>query len=155
MLSYLLLITATIFDSSLIHASGSLHSSLVVLPDSENSGTAFGISLLSRIQAEIYLCHTYFRFMAAIFDFPFIDKDPGRRSDRNLSSTVMLLDTENMSISVKISLLFRARCNTCAYLLRAGAVLDSDFRLHLIVLPIALLKRLTPKTFRYQQEFYS
>ena len=44
-----------IFDSSQIHTSSSLRSSLVLLPDPENMGVAFGISLLSSIEAEI-LC---------------------------------------------------------------------------------------------------
>jgi len=44
---------AVIFDSPLTHTSDSIHTSLVVLPDTENMGIAVGISLLSRIQAEI------------------------------------------------------------------------------------------------------
>ena len=46
---------AAIFDFPLIRTLGSLPSSLVVLPDRENMGIAVGISLLSRIRAEIYV----------------------------------------------------------------------------------------------------
>ena len=44
-----------IFDSSQIHTSGSLCSSLVLLPDPENMSIAVGIVLLSCIEAEIYV----------------------------------------------------------------------------------------------------
>ena len=47
-----------IFDSSQIHTSSSLCSSLVLLPYPENLDIAFGISLLSSIETEIV---RYFR----------------------------------------------------------------------------------------------
>ena len=46
---------AAIFDFPLIRTLGSLRSSLVALPDRENMGIAVGISLRSRIRAEIYV----------------------------------------------------------------------------------------------------
>ena len=42
-----------VLDSSQIHTSSSLRSSLVLLPDPENMDIAVGISLLSCIQADI------------------------------------------------------------------------------------------------------
>ena len=45
----------TIFDSQQIHASSSLRSSLALLPDPENMGTAVGISWLWCIEAELYV----------------------------------------------------------------------------------------------------
>ena len=44
----------TIFDSPLMHTSGNLRSSLVVLPDPENMGIAVGISLLSIVYTSWY-----------------------------------------------------------------------------------------------------
>ena len=46
---------ATISDFLQIHTSSSLCSSLVLLPDPENMGIAVGISLLSCIEADIYV----------------------------------------------------------------------------------------------------
>ena len=46
-------LTNDIFNSQLIHTSGGLRSSLVVLPDSKNMDIAVGISLLTCIEAEI------------------------------------------------------------------------------------------------------
>ena len=46
-------VTDAIFSSQLVHTSGSLCSSLVVLPDPENMGVAVGISLLSCAQVEL------------------------------------------------------------------------------------------------------
>ena len=46
---------ASLFDFPLIRSLGSLRSSLVVVPDAENISIAVGISLLSRIRAEIYV----------------------------------------------------------------------------------------------------
>jgi len=46
---------AAIFDFSLIRTSDSLWGSLVVSPDLENMGIAVEISLLSSIEAEIYV----------------------------------------------------------------------------------------------------
>ena len=43
-----------ILDSSQIHTSSSLCSSLVLLSDPKNMGIAVGVSLLSSVQAEIY-----------------------------------------------------------------------------------------------------
>jgi hypothetical protein len=48
------------------------HTSPTVLLDSENVGVANGISLLSYIQADIYMTfHTYFLLMAAISGLEF------------------------------------------------------------------------------------
>jgi len=46
---------AAIFDLSPIHTSGILRSTSVVLPDLENIGIAVGISLVSCMEAEIYV----------------------------------------------------------------------------------------------------
>ena len=43
-----------ILDSSQIHTSSSLRSSLVLLLDPENIGIAVGVSLLSSVLAEVY-----------------------------------------------------------------------------------------------------
>ena len=82
-----------------MYTSGSLHSSLNVQLDPENMGIAFGISLLSCIEADT-LCHFYFRLMAAIFDF--------RHTQTSYSiatSLSVLPDPENMGIAVGISFL--------------------------------------------------
>ena len=44
-----------IFDSLQIHTLGSLRSGIALLPDPENKGLAVGISLLSCMEAEIYV----------------------------------------------------------------------------------------------------
>ena len=59
---------AVIFDLSLIPLSVSVQTSSTELLISENVGVAFGISLISCIEAEILrFFHFYFRFLAAIF----------------------------------------------------------------------------------------
>ena len=58
-----------IFIEPLSPIAESVHTSPVVLLNPENVGVAFGISLLSCIEAEnIALFHIYFQLMAAIFD---------------------------------------------------------------------------------------
>jgi hypothetical protein len=57
---------AAIFDLLLTPTSNSIQTGPIVIPDHENVGKAVEISLLSCIQAEIYVIHTYFRFMATI-----------------------------------------------------------------------------------------
>ena len=47
-----------------------VHASLIMLLDHENVGVAVGISLLSYIQAEIYVIAYVLPVMAAIFDLP-------------------------------------------------------------------------------------
>ena len=88
-------------DSSQIHTSSSLRSSLIVLPDSENMGVAFEILLLSCIRAEIYVISYLLPVMAAIFDFQHT-----QASIRNLTSLFVLPDLENMGIAVGIVFLF-------------------------------------------------
>ena len=51
--SYVLPVMVAIFDSQLSAMSESVQNSLAVLLDPENVGVAFGISLLSCIEAEI------------------------------------------------------------------------------------------------------
>ena len=93
---------AAIFDLPLIHTSGSLRRSLVVLPDPENMGPAVGILLLSCKQAEICVYHIYFRLQATIFGFSQIHTSGNLRS-----SLVVYPDSENMGIAVRI---FRCYC---------------------------------------------
>jgi len=54
-----MLFTAAIFDSPLTPMSETVHTSSAVLMDPEHVGVAFGISLLSSVQAEVlryFLC---------------------------------------------------------------------------------------------------
>ena len=102
-------LVCTIFDSSQIHTLISLRSSLVLLPDPENRGTAVGVSFLSCLQAEIYaMSYIYFRLMAAIFDFQHT-----QTSDSTLTCLYILPDPENMGISVGISLLSCIEAEMC------------------------------------------
>ena len=60
---------AAIFDLPRTPMSDSVHTSTTELLDLENVAVAFGISLISCIEAEfIALFYFYFQFLAAIFD---------------------------------------------------------------------------------------
>ena len=61
---------AAIFDLPVTPTSKILYISSSVLLDPENVGVAVGISLLSCIQAEIFVMHMLVRLMAAIFGNP-------------------------------------------------------------------------------------
>ena len=91
---------AAIIDYPLIHASGNLLSSLVVLPGPENKVIAVGISLLSCLQAELYVISYDFRLMGAIFEFRHT-----QTSDSHPTSLSVLPDSENTGKAVAISLL--------------------------------------------------
>jgi len=109
---------AASFDFSQIQTSVILMSTLVVLPDLENMGTAVGIPLLSCIEAErkprYALFHIYFRLMAASFDFSQI-----QTSVILMSTLVVLPDLENMGIAVGISFISCIEAEICviSYLL--------------------------------------
>ena len=57
-----------IFDLQHTQSSDSIQTSLIVLPDPENSGKAVGISLLSPIRAEIYVTSYLLSVNDAILD---------------------------------------------------------------------------------------
>ena len=93
-------LTCAILDSSQIHTSSSLRSSLVVLPDSKNMGIAVEIVLLSCMRAEIYVIPVIpylLPVMAAIFDFHYT-----QTSVRILTCLFVLPDPENMGIAIGI-----------------------------------------------------
>ena len=92
---------AAIFDFQHTQTSDSTPTCLCILPDPENMGISVGISLLSCIEAEMYvMSHNYFWLMAAIFDFKHT-----QTSDSIPTSLCMLPDPKNMGIAVGISLL--------------------------------------------------
>jgi hypothetical protein len=99
---------AAIFDFPLSLTSDSVHCSLIVLLDPENTGLAVGISLLSCIQAEICVALTCFistSSVAAIFDFSL-----SLTSDSVHTTPIVLLYPENMGVAVEISLLSFLEC---------------------------------------------
>ena len=93
-------LTNDVVNSQLIHTSGGLCSSLVVLPDPENMGIAVGIFCYLVYELRYTLFPVYFRLMAAIFDFRLT-----RTSDSVPTSLSVLPDPENMGLAVGISLL--------------------------------------------------
>ena len=89
-----------IYDSSRIHTSSSLQSSLVLLPDPKNMRIAFGIPLPSSIEAEILHISYVLPVMLAIFDLPLT-----LMSESVHTRTSKLLDPENVGVAFGISLL--------------------------------------------------
>jgi hypothetical protein len=87
---------------------------LYVLLDPENMVIAVGMSLLSRIQAEIYDISYLLPVNAAIFDLRHTQK-----SDSILTSLIVLPDPENIGIAFAISLLscIPAELHVISYLL--------------------------------------
>jgi len=105
---------AAIFDFSLFRTSGILRSSLIGLSDLENMGIAVGISLLSCIEAEIYVISHLLPVNVSDLWFLHFPKWGIIRS-----SLIVLPDLENMGIAVGILLLLciEAKINDISYLL--------------------------------------
>jgi hypothetical protein len=97
-LSYLLPAIGGHLHFSLIRTSGSVRSGLVVFPDPKNDDLAVGISLLSCIEAEIYVVSYLLPVLAAIFDFSLI-----RTSDSVRSSLIVLSDPKKAGIVAGVS----------------------------------------------------
>jgi len=85
---------AAIFNLFLVRTSGILRSSQIELPDFENKGITVGISLLSCIEAEIYVTYINFQLISFFQTWDII-----------WSSLIVLPNVENMGIAVGILLL--------------------------------------------------
>ena len=86
-----------IVDLPLTSTSESVHTSSVNL---ENVSVAFGISLLSYIEAEIYVISQVHPVMATIFDLPLTSTSESVHISSN-----MLVNLENVVVAFGISLL--------------------------------------------------